>query len=143
MKNNETDLLEIELELVASKEQDKEIKKLKEQLKIKDDLLDIVQSIDPSNLVNLDSYTIKPNRSKKEECTAFSQIGDVHIDEVVNKSIVNGLNEYNLEIGEERMKKYFTRLIYMLRTFRRFGVNIKNFSFTFSRDFITSWIMKN
>ena len=140
MKNNETDLLEFESEVTASKEQEKEIKKLKEQLKIKDDLLDIVQSIDPSNLVNLDSYTIKPNRSKKEECTAFSQIGDVHLDEVVNKSIVNGLNEYNLEIGEERMRKYFTRLIYMLRTFRRSGVNIKNLVLHLAGDFITGWI---
>ena len=139
MKNNE--LLEIDVSLIKSDiSQTKKIEELTKEKLLLESKLDIVNALDPNRLTNLDSYTIKPNKSLKEECTAFSQLGDVHIDEIVSANITNGLNEYNIQIGSDRIERYFIRLIYMIRTFRRSGITIKNLVLHLVGDFISGWI---
>lgn len=123
-----------------TKLQDKKIKKLEIALKETSSKLKIVESLDINVLKDLSKYTIKPNTSLSEECTAITQFGDLHADEIVSKNIVNGLNEYNPTICENRTEKYFSRLIYMLNTYRRGGIKIDNLVLHLTGDFISGWI---
>ncbi len=131
-KNNQ--LLELD------EDQSKLIKDLKKEKDLLQSELSIVKAIDPERLTNLDSYIIKPNRSLKKECTAITQLGDVHGDEIVSPNITNGLNEYNPDICKQRVERYFIRLIYMIRTLRRSGVRINNLVLHLVGDFISGWI---
>ena len=46
-------------------------------------------------------------KTEDRQTVAILQLGDQHIDEVVQKETVMGLNEYNLEIAEERQKRVY------------------------------------
>lgn len=96
--------------------------------------------VDLKNLTSLDDYTIISNKSLKEQATAISQLGDIHIDEQVSKSMINGLNEYNPEIATLRMEKYFKRLLYLVNQSRKGGIKIENLVLHLAGDGISGWI---
>ena len=125
---------------IVDKKQDKRIIELEKELHTLKSGIKVIETINPENLTNLDAYTIKSNTSLKEECTAIAQIGDVHIDEIVNPNITNGLNKYNPEIGAKRVERFFTRLIYIIRNHRRSGTKINNLVLHLVGDFISGWI---
>ena len=56
-----------------------------------------------------EAYTIKPSgkRSIKSEATAIALLSDVHYEEPVKRSQVNGLNEYSTAIAKSRVEEYF------------------------------------
>lgn len=122
------------------KEQSKKILILEDKVRELESSKTIINAIKIENLTDLNSYVIKPNKSYKEECTAISQLGDVHIDEIVNPNITNKLNSYNPEIAKIRIERYFTRLIYMIRLQRRAGTKIDNLILHLVGDFISGWI---
>jgi len=122
------------------KEQSKKIGILEAKIQELESTKSVVDAIKIENLTNLDSYVIKPNKSYKEECTVITQLGDVHIDEIVNPNITNKLNYYNPEVAEIRMERYFTRLIYMIRLQRRAGIKVDNLVLHLVGDFISGWI---
>ena len=123
---------------------DKQIKSENKKLQSKiDELQSIVnfsEAIDTKHLTNLDDYTILPSKQLREECTAISQFGDIHVDERVLKSMVNGLNEYNPDIATERMTRYFKRLLYLVNQYRKGGTNIRNLVLQLVGDGISGWI---
>jgi hypothetical protein len=126
--------------LLVDKKQTKQIGILQKEVDELKAARSVIESIKIENLTNLDSYVIKANRSYKEECTVITQLGDVHIDEIVNPNITNKLNSYNPEIAELRLERYFTRLIYMIRLQRRAGIKIDNLVLHLVGDFISGWI---
>lgn len=122
------------------KEQTKKIQLLESKIQELEASKSIIDAIRIENLTHLDSYVIKPNKSYKEECTAITQLGDVHGDEIVNPNITNGLNSYNPEVMQIRMERYFGRLLYMVRLQRRAGTKIDNLVLHLVGDFISGWI---
>lgn len=117
-----------------------DLNKLLKENEILKQSINAIEGISIENITSLDSFKIKPNRSLKEECTAITQFGDAHYDEIVNPSITNGLNEYNPDIARIRTEKYFTRLIYSLRLYKRAGIRINNLVLHLAGDFISGWI---
>ena len=57
----------------------------------------------------------KEKSTLDEENTGFLILSDFHAEEVVKPSTVLGMNEFNLEISERRIKNYFSNAIYMLK----------------------------
>lgn len=51
----------------------------------------------------------------KEGNTGFLICSDWHAEETVKSSTVLGLNEFNLEIAEQRIKNFFSNAIYMMK----------------------------
>ena len=51
----------------------------------------------------------------KEGNTGFLICSDWHAEETVKSSTVLGLNEFNLEISEQRIKNFFSNAIYMIK----------------------------
>lgn len=99
-----------------------------------------LEGINLDTIENLDKFTILPKPSLKEEVIAISTISDVHVEEPVVKSIVNNLNEYNLVIAEERITRYFKRLLYMVNQCRKAGYKINHLVLGLLGDFITGYI---
>lgn len=89
---------------------------------------------------SFDKFSITPDNRIKEEAIAISTLSDVHVEETVPKSVVNDLNEYNVEIAEKRVEKYFKRLMYMVNQARKSGYRIDNLVLAFLGDFITGYI---
>jgi len=99
-----------------------------------------LEGININEVESFDRFTIQSNNKLKEEVIAISTISDVHIEEPVVKSIVNGLNEYNLAIAEQRITLYFKRLMYMVNQARRAGYRVDNLVLGLLGDFITGYI---
>ena len=127
MKNNQKEL----------KRQITVLKNQNEEYKYREEFL---VGIKIEDLESFDKFTILPNPRRKEEVIAISTISDVHVEESVPKSVVNDLNEYNLTIANERVTRYFKRLIYMINQVRRAGYKVDNLVLGLLGDFITGYI---
>ena len=57
-----------------------------------------------------ETYEISKSEHSKGLRYAIALFSDAHIEETVQPSTVLGMNEYNLEIAEERVKNYFSNL---------------------------------
>jgi hypothetical protein len=127
MKNKQTIL----------KQQNTVLRKQNEEFKLRQEFL---SGINIEQMDSLDKFTISPLYNAKDEAIAISALSDVHIEEPVTKSVVSNLNEYNLEIAEDRVTKYFKRLLYMIVHSRKAGNHIDNLVVGFLGDFITGYI---
>lgn len=88
----------------------------------------------------LETLTIKP--SEKEgtgEAVAFMVASDWHVEEPVFPGQVNGLNEFNLEIAESRVKQFFQNGLKLFNMTAR-DVEIKTIVLALLGDYITSSI---
>jgi hypothetical protein len=128
--------------MVKSKHQinQKEIKKLTKDLEFERARNTVMKSIRIEDLQDFSAFEIKANKSLKEECTVISQLGDAHVDEIVTKNVMNGLNEYNPDIAQERIERFFQRLLYLTNQYRRGGTKITNLVLHLVGDFISGWI---
>lgn len=111
--------------------------KQNEELKERQSFLN---GINIEELQSLEKFTIGPNYKYKDEAIAISALSDVHVEEPVVKSVVSGLNEYNIDIAKERVTLYFKRLLFMINQARRAGYVIDNLVMAWLGDFITGYI---
>jgi hypothetical protein len=84
------------------------------------------------------SFTIEPHHSSRiSEATAVLVASDWHVEEIVKKEAVNGLNEYSLSIAKERGTKFFShgsRLIHIMGK----DIKITKIVLALLGDFITN-----
>lgn len=90
---------------------------------------------------NLVSYEIKSDgkESKRSEATTLSLFSDLHGDERVKKSQVNGLNEYNKEIAKKSTEDFFCVVAKLIKVHQR-EYEIKNHILALLGDFISGSI---
>lgn len=101
---------------------------------------EFLTGIDVSEIESFDKFTIYANNRFKDEVIAISTISDVHVEEPVVKSVVNNLNEYNIEISKRRVELYFKRLLYMITQARKSGYRVDTLVLALLGDFITGYI---
>lgn len=77
--------------------------------------------------------------SKDSEATAVVLASDFHIEEEVPSITVNGLNEYNLKIAEQRTKEFFQNTLKLVQT-QQHSVKIDTLVVALLGDFISSSI---
>lgn len=65
--------------------------------------------------VEFNYYKIDAKTHKEGERYAIALFSDAHIEETVDPANVLGLNEYNIEIAEQRIKAYFANLATCLK----------------------------
>ena len=119
------------------KQQNTVLKKQNQEFKKRQNFL---TGINIEDIGSLEKFTISPQYKRRDEAIAISAISDVHTEEPVKKSVVSSLNEYNLNICEERVTRYFKRLLYMINKARRAGNHIDTLVLAFLGDFITGYI---
>jgi len=122
------------------KELKKQITILKNQNKQYADRQAFLEGININNLFSFEQLSILPCDTINEEAIAISTLSDVHIEEHVPKSIVNNLNEYNIDIASDRVIRFFKRLLYMVNQSRKAGYTIDHLVLALLGDFITGYI---
>lgn len=113
---------------------------LKKEIESLEASLNFMYAIQITENHNWSRFKIKSDSNLNEECTAITLCSDIHADEVVDLDVVDGVNEYNKEIFIERFKKYFSRLIYVIRMQRKAGQTINNLVLAFLGDMISGYI---
>jgi hypothetical protein len=78
-------------------------------------------------------------KSNNREATAVIVCSDWHIDEIVDSSEINYLNEFNLNIAEKRAETFFSHTIKLLELYRN-DSKIDTVVFAALGDFISGWI---
>lgn len=73
------------------------------------------------------------------EATAVAVASDWHVEETVTAKSVNNLNEFNLEIAQERITKFFHNVV-KLTNIQRGGADIKNLVLVLGGDLMTGYI---
>lgn len=89
--------------------------KTEEQKKVEeiinsDDYKEFIKSKEISELP-FEKYNFNVNVKEGGSKYAIALFSDAHIEETVNSDTVLGLNEYNIDIAEERIQKYFINLV--------------------------------
>lgn len=80
-----------------------------------------------------------PKEGKPSESTAVMLFSDLHYEETVDPFVVNGMNEYNPKIAEQRAKKFFQNVVKLLRMCRS-SSNIETGVLWLGGDLITGYI---
>lgn len=114
-----------------NKQNAKEIQSLEERIKF---LLGIKETDIPK-----EKWVLSERKSKQREACVISVFSDAHYEERVTKDVTNGLNEYNLEIGEKRTKRYFEKLIKLTNKERK-DISIKKAVIGLLGDNISGYI---
>jgi hypothetical protein len=82
---------------------------------------------------------IAAQNPEETEATAFAIASDWHVEETVDPKTVNGVNEFNLDIADARIAKFF-RSILRLVEIERAGTKIDNLVLAMLGDFMTGYI---
>jgi hypothetical protein len=102
--------------------------------------VDFLEAIELLKGHEFKKITISAADPSIDEVTAISLLSDAHVDEIVDPRTVNGLNEYNPTIAERRVRLYFSRMMYMIRTFRKGGFKIDHLVLGILGDMISGYI---
>lgn len=89
--------------------------------------------------VPIENITPLVDSGKDNEAVAIGLFSDWHLEEKVEKAMVNGVNEYNLEIAQKRSFKAFQSLLRLIKKERN-EVNIDTLILWLGGDFITGYI---
>lgn len=81
----------------------------------------------------------KPPAGEESEATAFALAGDWHVEETITAASVNGLNEYSLEIADQRITSFFQSVL-RLTEIERAGTRIPNLVLCLLGDMMTGYI---
>ena len=113
-----------------------ERKKLLDLLEEKQKQLEVALSI-TQNKPKADKLVI--NGAADGEATAVAIASDWHVEETVDPKNVNGLNEFNLDIAEKRINKFFKNVV-RLTEIQRKGAKIDRLVLVLGGDLMTGYI---
>lgn len=132
-----------ELHAINSRRQDRTIS---EHEKERQHLLDVIEETRQQLDVALAITESKPHASKMTvdhkldgEATAFAIASDWHVEETVDPKTINGLNEFNLDIAEQRITKFFKNVV-KLTEIQRKGTKIERLVLFLGGDLMTGYI---
>ena len=88
---------------------------------------------------NYKKFEIPSDNRHKNEIIPISLFSDAHIEERITLQSTNGLNEYNPDIAEARIKMYFNNLLKIIRVERN-NSNVNKLVLCLLGDTITGYI---
>jgi len=107
----------------------RELEELRAQIK---ERAEIQKPVKPARIV-------APKRGETHEACPIVGFSDWHVEEPVDPLTVSGLNEYNLEIAEERATRAFQRALKLVNLHRK-SVKIREMVLWVGGDFISNTI---
>lgn len=120
-----------------------EINDLKASIKIyQDKITELERQVDVVCSIVSQPKSIRlfdPVKIDSGEATAVLCASDWHVEETVNHHSTNGLNEFNLEIAEERIRKFFSASV-VLTQIERNGVKITDCLLWLGGDLLSGFI---
>lgn len=123
-------------------EKSKQVSREKKKSRAKDNRIsELEEELDAVLGLNdyVKSYKIKPNGSYENEATAVVMVSDWHIEEVVKSGQVSGSNEFNKEICQERITRFWRHTVKLLKKEQK-ATNINTMVIALLGDFISGTI---
>lgn len=80
-----------------------------------------------------------PTKGKQDECTLVAVASDWHVEEVVDPRTVNGLNQFNLDIAEQRIEAFWKNVV-RLAEIQRGGAEIDRLVLVLGGDLMSGYI---
>lgn len=108
-------------------------------------LLDMIAERDTQLEAALAITASKPKASTikvdggKSEAVAFAIASDWHVEETIDPRSVNGLNEFNLDIAEKRIRKFFESVV-RITEIQRGGAKIDKLVLVLGGDLMSGYI---
>lgn len=97
--------------------------------------------IDAANSYREPPTVLPPENSTKRELTAVVLASDWHVEETIDGASVAFKNEYNLEVAERRIAKFFNAIVWNIKHHRADGyLNIDNLILWLGGDLMTGYI---
>lgn len=118
---------------LAQSERDR--KQAEDDLEKAESRVDFIRLLDEPKI---EHYNPKPLKASGQ-ATALILLSDWHVEETVDPSTINWLNEYNLEIAERRIKKMFENAVVLIESARSLS-NIKDMVVAVLGDMINGYI---
>lgn len=118
------------------RELQKSLERHEEAIKALNDQLDVALSVNATRRKIVNPVLAK---SPHNEATAVAIASDWHVEETVRPESVNGLNEFNLQIAEQRVGKFFDGIL-KLTEIERHGVDVRNLVLILGGDLMTGYI---
>lgn len=137
VSKKEADNIEADIKSRHSKEDkvtlDKKYKELLKRFEMVQKERDAIKQIPVSY------HEIKPRESSGSEAAAVLVASDWHVEEKVDKGVVNGLNEFNLEIARSRAEFFFRNALRLIEINKK-ELHIKKAVLALLGDFISGSI---
>ncbi len=116
----------------------KQVRNLQDTIVLQEDALSnlgVLKDYEPTPII------IIPRTKSRSESTAVALFSDLHVEEVVEKHKVDGLNEYNPKIAKRRSARFFELVVRMIKK-ERVDVDIFNLVLWLGGDFFSSNLHK-
>jgi hypothetical protein len=114
-----------------SKKTDAKYRLLQKRLEEAETARDLVKKIE-----DVTTFEIKTTKSSVGEATAVVLASDWHSEETVRGEAVDGLNEFNLQIAEERIQTFFVSVAKLVQT-KQQSIKVETLVLALLGDFIT------
>lgn len=111
------------------------LKQAEEDLEKAESRVDFIRSLADPSIEQYDRKPLKPGG----QATALILLSDWHVEETVDPETINGLNEYNLEIAERRIRQMFENSVSLIEAARNKS-NIKDLVVAVLGDMINGYI---
>lgn len=123
------------------READRRYKEVLKENEIKQDTIDHLMSLQESSASTktISKMTNGKQKGRVGEATAIIVASDWHVEENVDPTTVNGKNKFNLQIAENRSKKFFEKAVWLTDLVRS-GIKIDNMVFAILGDMIAGYI---
>lgn len=136
------ELAKLESSMSETLQKHKESKERKSDNSVKNELLEKIDSLEreldavAQIKVTPQEYKIHGKSDVQIEAVPFIIASDWHVEEIVKKDTVSGLNEFTLEIAERRINYFFKNAVKLLQISRK-DVVVKNAVIALLGDFIS------
>ncbi len=95
-------------------------------------------ALDNLTAKGIDTFKIEPRQgSGRSECTVVVPASDWHMEEIVNRAMVSGLNEHNVEIASARAERFFQASLRLTRLLQQ-DTTIETMIMPLLGDFISN-----
>lgn len=120
-------------------ESNAEKKKLLDIIDEQSKQLEVALSLTDSPMSPPNPLDIQIHTDKHSDAVAFAIASDWHVEETVDPRTVNHLNEFSLDIAEQRINNFFRRVV-KLTEIQRNGTNVETLVLALLGDLMTGYI---
>lgn len=135
MIDNERKIIKLNQDLGSANLKMKYLEKELTSEKIKNEVYEILEK----NTLNRFHTKVEESFKNDNEAAAVICLSDLHLEEDVDPSTINGLNEYNPVIAETRFKKVFQNALKLIKQQEK-DIKISNIILWLGGDIITNYI---
>lgn len=97
----------------------KDVKEFRSDIRLRDNLIATLEGGNKIDRRLITPFQPLPTKFAKEQGTVIALLSDIHGEHKITRAQTNNANQYNLEICEQRLHRYFTNLVKLTQITRK------------------------